>query len=321
MPLRLSSAARDASLPAMYAMAKAVRVACLCLASAPVGIAGIAPARAQAIALSVNGDPVTNVDLEQRMKLLRAYHKAGTREAAVESMIEDRLKAHEASRFGIAIKDEEIGEQVQSDAKKLKISGQQLLADIAKTGVSQDHARGHFKAELAYSVLVRALNRGVEASEIQVRQEMAKEKGKSTIISYTIRQVVFTVNPGGGVAALSASVKDAEALRGKFTSCETGIPYAKSLPGVAVREKLTRTSAQLGDGIKEVLDKTPLGHLTAPSRSPNGIELIAVCERSAAKDDDELRKTIAERLLAEHMEQDVQAKYKEMRSHAVIERR
>ena len=169
-------------------------------------------------------------------------------------------------------------------------------------------------------MLVRALNRGVEASEVQLRQEMAKEKGKSSIISYTIRQVVFTVAPGGGAAALTNSVKEAEALRGKFSSCETGIPYAKSLPGVAVREKLTRTSTQLGDGIKDVLDKTPLGHLTAPSRSPNGIELIAVCERSAAKDDDELRKTIAERLLSEHMEQDTQVKYKEMRSRAVIER-
>ena len=311
MPLRLSSAA----------MARSARIACLCLAVAPLGVAGIGPARAQAIALSVNGDPVTTVDLEQRMKLLRAYRKPATREAATESMIEDRLKAHEASRFGIAIKDDEIGEQIQTDAKKLKITTQQLLADIAKTGVNQEHARGHFKAELGYSVLVRALNRGVEASEIQVRQEMAREKGKSTITSYTIRQVVFTVNPGGGAAALTNSVKEAEALRAKFNSCEAGIPYAKTLPGVAVREKLTRTSAQLGDGIKDVLDKTPLGHLTAPSRSPNGIELIAVCERSAAKDDDELRKTIADRLLAEHMEQEIVSKYKEMRAHAVIERR
>ena len=298
-----------------------VRTACFGLVVAALGCGASGAAQAQAIALSVNGDPVTNVDLEQRMKLLRAYHKPATRDAAVESMIEDRLKAHEASRFGIVIKDEEIGEQVQSDAKKIKISGQQLLADIGKSGVNQDHARGHFKAELAYSVLVRALNRGVEASEIQVREEMAKEKGKSSITSYTIRQVVFTVNPGGGAAALANSVKEAEALRGRFSSCESGIPYAKTLPGVAVRDKLVRTSTQLGDGIKDVLDKTPIGHLTAPSRSPNGIELIAVCERNATKDDDELRKTISERLLAEHMDQEVQAKYKDMRAHAVIERR
>ena len=303
------------------AITRSLGIAGLFIAVAPLAGLPTGAAHAQAIALSVNGDPITTVDLDQRTKLLRAYRKPATRPAAEESLIEDRLKAHEASRFGIAIKDEEIGEQVQSDAKKLKITSQQLAADIVKTGVTPAHATAHFKAELAYSVLVRALNRGVEASEIQVRSELAKERGKSSITSYTIRQVVFTVPPDSSQAALGNSVKEAEALRGKFNSCESGIPYAKSLPGVAVREKLTRTSTQLGDGIREVLDKTPIGHLTAPSRSPNGIELIAVCERSAAKNDDELRKTIAERILAEHMEQEVQAKYKDMRAHAVIEKR
>ena len=52
------------------------------------------------------------------MKLLRAFHKPATRDdAAVESMISDRLKGHEASRFGIVIKDDEIGEEVQDDAQ------------------------------------------------------------------------------------------------------------------------------------------------------------------------------------------------------------
>ena len=131
---------------------------------------------------------------------------------------------------------------------------------------------------------------------------------------------MFTLNPGDGPEKVNASVKEAEALRGRFSSCATGIPYAKDLPGVAVRSSLTRTSTQLGDGIKEVLDKMPIGHLTAPSRSPNGIELIALCDRSASNDTEELRKTISERILNEHMEQETEAKYKDMRAHAVIER-
>lgn len=279
-------------------------------------------ALAQAIVLSVNGDPITSVDIEQRAKLLRALHKPATKDAVVESMIAERLKNREASRFGIIIKDEEIGEQAQIDAKKVKVSPQQLVADIQKNGVSAEHMKNFFKAELGYSVLIKALNRGVEASEIAVRQELAKEKTKGGVINYSIRQVVFTLNPGDGPAAVSASVKEAEALRGRFTSCASGIPYAKSLPGVAVREKLNRTSTQLGDSVfKDLLDKTPVGHLTQPSRSANGIELIAVCDRSTSKDDSDLRKAISDRLLNEHMEQETAAKYKEMRSRAVIERR
>ncbi len=280
-------------------------------------------ARAQAIVASVNGDPVTSVDIEQRMKLLRALHKPATRDAAIESMIQTRLKAREATRFGISIRDEEVSEELQILGKKMKMSAQQLANDIGHAGVMQSQANTFLKAELGYSILIRALNKGVEASEVQVRQELAKEKsGKGGgIVNYTIRQVVFTIDPSETQAALAARAKEAEALRGRFTSCDSGIPYAKSLPGVAVREKIVRNSSQLGDGIKDVLDKLPIGHLTGPSRSPNGIELIALCDRSTSRNDDELRKEISERLLSAHFDKEADSKYKDMRAHAVIERR
>ena len=282
--------------------------------------AGPRPASAQAIVLSVNGDPITSIDLEERMKILRAMRRPASIEAAKESMIEDRLKAKEASRFGVAIKDNEIGEVVQQTAKRLKVTPQGLLESMTRSGASQEHIRNYFKAQYAFSILIRALNKGVEASEVAVRGELAKERTKGSITSYTIRQIVFTLNPGDPPAVIESSVKQAQALRTRFTSCETGIPYAKTLPSVAIREKLTRTSTQLGDQIKDVLDKTPIGHLTQPTRSPNGIELVAVCNRTAATDDDELRRTISERLLAQHFAQEESEKYKDLRSHAVISR-
>ncbi len=299
--------------PCWVALACAIAV---CTLAAPV-----APARAQAIVASANGEPITSIDVEERIKLLRALHKPATRDAAIESMVSDRLKEREATRFGINIKDDEVGEEVQVLSKKMKVSTAQLSADFSKSGVSQSHIANFLKAELGYSVLIRALNKGVEASEVAVRQELAKEKGKgSGTTTYTLRQVVFTLNPSDTGTELAASAKQAEALRSRFNGCDTGIPYAKSLPGVAVREKLVRNSTQLGDQIRQEFDKMPVGHLTPPSRSPNGIELIALCDRSTAANDDELRKTISERLLSDHMDAVTQAKYKEMRAAAVIEK-
>lgn len=277
-------------------------------------------AQAQAIAVVVNGDPVTTIDVEQRMKLLRVLHKTATRDAAIESMINDRLEAHEASRFGVTIKDSEIGEGVNLDATRLKTSSQQLMAEIEKAGVQRDHILGYFKAELGYFVLVKELNKGVEASETAVRAELAKLGGKNSITQYTVRQVVFTLDPGDSQAVLAERAKAAEALRARFSNCAEGIPYAKTLPGVAVREEFSRTSTTLPGPLKELLDKTPVGHLTPPSRSPSGIELIAVCERGPPKDDTDLRKQISDRLVQAHIDADMAAKLKEMRAHAVIEK-
>ncbi len=278
-------------------------------------------ARAQAIVVVANGDPVTSIDIEQRMKLLRTLHRPASRDAAIESMIEERLKVREAARFGVNVTDNEIGEEVTAYANKMKTTPQAILGEIERAGVQREHFVNFFKAELGFDVLVKALNKGVEASEVQVRAELAKAGGKSAITQYTMRQIVMTLEPTASPTAVAARAKEAEALRARFTSCESGIPYAKTLSGVAIREELTRSSTSLNAQLKEILDKTPIGHLTQPSRTTSGLEMLAICGRGAAKDDSELRKVIADRLLQVHLDQDTAARVKEMRAHAVIEKR
>ncbi len=296
-----------------------VRLAAAAVIAATVA-ASASPASAQEVVVSVNGDPITSYDLEERMKLLRGLRKPAGRDAAIESLISDRLMAREASRYGITISDDEIGSQIAEDARKAKMSMQAYAAEASRTGASPEHVRTHFKSELAYNVLIKGLNRGVEASESQIRAELAAQKGKSSVTDYTIRQVVFTLSPSDGPAQVEATLKQAAALRTRFTSCDSGLAYAKTLPGVAIRAKLTRESTQLSDEIKQVLDSTPVGHLTAPTRSGNGIELIAVCGRGAPSNDDELRKQIGDRLLSQHLEAVAAKRYREMRATAVIER-
>jgi peptidyl-prolyl cis-trans isomerase SurA len=66
------------------------------------------------------------------------------------------------------------------------------------------------------------------------------------------------------------------------------------------------------------LDKTPVGHLTAPERTADGIEMIAVCSKSISKDDTAVRKAISERLLSAEMRSDAARRLVELRSYAVI---
>lgn len=298
-----------------------LRVGMLAVFAAGIVVMPHGTAQAQAIALVVNGDPVTTVDVEQRMKLLHVLRQPASREAALESMIIDRLKYREASHYGISVNDNEIGEALNLDAARLKIPAQQLLNEIQAAGIQKDHFTGYFKAELGFYVLVKALNKGVEASEVAVRAELAKSGGKNSITLYTVRQVVFTLSATDGPAVIAARAKEAEALRGRFSNCHDGLEYAKTLPGVAVREQFSRTSTTIPAPLKELLDKTPIGHLTPPSRTPTGIELIAICERGPPKDDTDIRKTISDRLVQAHIDQDMIARIKDLRSRAIVEKR
>ena len=64
-------------------------------------------------------------------------------------------------------------------------------------------------------------------------------------------------------AAIEARKKEAEALRERVQSCEEANSYFKSMQNAAIRDVVTKTSADLPGPLRELLDKTPIGHLTA----------------------------------------------------------
>src|SRR5690349_2978838 len=68
------------------------------------------PAAAQVAAL-VNGDPITNVDIAQRIKLAQMVdRKTMTRKEALDDLINDKIKLHTAAKMHIAISDKQVEE-------------------------------------------------------------------------------------------------------------------------------------------------------------------------------------------------------------------
>ncbi|MCI0467546.1 MAG: hypothetical protein L0Y57_11160 [Beijerinckiaceae bacterium] len=277
------------------------------------------PAFAQVIVATINGDPITDIDIDERMKMLRVLRKPASRDAAIESLFTDRLKIREAGKFSINPRDSDIGQQVVSTAKDLKLAPEALIAALQQAGVTGEHFKAYFRAELGYDVLVQALNKGVEASEEQVRAELAKQGGQAASgTEYTVRQVIFAVPRTATPAALTERAHEAERLREKFTSCDSGIPAARAMSDVTVRDPIIKTTVEITEGLRQLLDKTPVGHLTAPQRSADGIEMIAVCRKGASKDDSAARTVIAQKLLTAHIAADAERRVRELRAKAVV---
>ncbi|MCI0736573.1 MAG: hypothetical protein L0Y50_09930 [Beijerinckiaceae bacterium] len=295
----------------MFRLAIAGIAACLAL--------GADPAFTQTIVASINGDPITDIDIDERMKMLRVLRKPATREAAIESLFTGRLKIREAGKFSVNPRDSDIGPQVVNTAQDMKLTPEAMIAALQHGGVPPEHFKAYFRAELGFNVLVQALNKGVEASEEQVRAELAKQGGKSASgTEYTVRQVIFAVPRSAAAAVMTERAQEAERLRDKFTSCDGGIPMARAMNDVTVRDPIVKTTAEISDGLRLLLDKTQAGHLTAPQRSAEGIEMIAVCRKGVSKDDSAARAAIAQKLLAAHIAADGERRLKELRAKAVV---
>ncbi len=283
-------------------------------------LAALAPvwrARAQAIVASINGDPVTTYDVAERAKLLRAIGQPSSPSAALESLIESRVKAGEINKYNIHLPSNQLGPAVHYYAEKAHMSDAQLQQRIAAAHIEPKHVENFFGIHEGFNLYARARNRAVEVSREDIDAELARDKSISKERTYTLRQVVLIVPPSAGVAGLQAAIKKMQALSARFTSCDEGAKIASAASEFVVRDPITRTSSQLGDQLSAILDKTPIGHLTPPSRDSTGIASVAVCERKAAATSaqrDEARDKVMERIV----DKEAQALYAELRSHAVI---
>jgi len=137
---------------------------------------------------------------------------------------------------------------------------------------------------------------------------------------YTLRPILFVV-PRGNTAMQEAHRKDAEMLRSRFTACDTGLPFARSLHDVTVREPITKNSSELAPALREILDKTEIGHLTAPEITTQGVELFALCEKKETKNETPEKREAREKLFSDTFQAKAKNYLRELRRQAMIERK
>src|SRR5580704_5824320 len=101
--LRTTSGARSRAAAAASLVAAFLAAACI--------FAMPAPARAQAVAVLVDGEPITALDIEQRSKfMVLSTHKNPTRQDVINGLIDEILEIREAKKFGIDVPQSDVDE-------------------------------------------------------------------------------------------------------------------------------------------------------------------------------------------------------------------
>ena len=73
-----------------------------CAVALAVLAGGVSPLQAQSVAVMVNGEPITNYDIEQRTKLnFLTTHKQMSRQEVINELIDEKVKIKEAKQFGV----------------------------------------------------------------------------------------------------------------------------------------------------------------------------------------------------------------------------
>lgn len=280
---------------------------------------------AQLVAVIVNGDPVTNYDIEQRTKLVQlSTHKTPSRKEVIDELIDERLKVQLLKRYSIEGVDKDVENAYANMARRMRATAKQFTEQLAQSGVMPETIKYRIKAELVWSQIIRGRYQSsfqFSDKDIQARLD-AKRPGEAVSVGYdyTLRPILFVVPRGSPQAAFEARRKEAEALRAQFKSCEQGIPYARALAYVAVRASVVKSSAELPPALREILEKTELGGVTAPDVTQQGIEVYALCGKKPSDAENAPAKREARDELFKEQFESHSARYlKELRSQAMIE--
>jgi len=285
------------------------------------------PSRAQSVAVMVNGDPITTYDIDQRSKLnFLTTHKTADRQQVINELVDEKLKLKEGKRFGVDPSASDVDQSYAAMSGRMRITADQLSKSLESQGIRPETLKARLKADMVWTSLVRgrykeSLQVGEKDVAAAVQGSGGDQKDQGEAFEYKMQPIVLIVPRGSAPAAIEARQKEAEALRSRVQSCAEANGLFKSMPNAAIREIVTRTSADIPPVLRELLDKTPIGHLTAPEVTKQGVEMVALCGRNPTTVDTPKKKEIREKMYTEKYEAKSKWYLQEVRKAAMIEYR
>jgi peptidyl-prolyl cis-trans isomerase SurA len=281
-------------------------------------------ATAQQVVAFVNGQPVTNLDIEHRAKFLQmTTKKVPSRKEVMDSLIDEILETVEAKRYGLEVPDDQVNDSYKLVATRMGLDAEKLTQLLNAGGASADTLKRRLRAQVAWANLVRGRYKAsleIRDKDVEAQLQLHKTDDKPDVgYEYIMRPVVLIVPRGAADAVFEGRKREAEALRSRFQNCSDGVSFARALPDVAVRDQVSKFSADLAPALRQILDSTAIGHLTPPEQTAEGIQLFAICAKKETKSDTPEMKEIRDQMFQQKFGAQAKRYLETLRRQAMIE--
>ncbi|MEX0591008.1 MAG: SurA N-terminal domain-containing protein [Xanthobacteraceae bacterium] len=284
---------------------------------------GPRPAAAQSIVAFVNGQPITALDVDQRARIMEAFNRQKpTRKDVIEDLVDEKVKLRQATRLGIEITDTQVERAFAGMARNSSRSTSELTNALRQAGIDPRAFQAKLRADLAWREILQQMSPGtfqVRDADVVAALVARGQQLSAKAMQYTLQQIVFVVPRGSPASVTAARMREAEALRAKFSDCQGDLALAREYSEVVVKERVIRISTDLPTRLQQLLEKTPDGRMTPPESTAAGIEVVAVCARKETVADLGSRREIRDQLLSSRVETQEKQILEKLRRQAIIE--
>ena len=230
-------------------------------------------------AVVVNDDVITWYDIEQRARLLQVNGaESGPRlnAAALEQLIDDRLRLKAGERFNLSASPEEIEAGRAEFAGRIGVDAPTLMQRMSSLGVAPAALDSFVESQIVWRKLVNGrFSSRATPTEVELDQEIAIA-ASGTTRSFRLSELAIPSGPG-----------QEEAARGEIGRVLDGLSRGQDFASLARRFSRAPSAANGGDvgwvpetvlppGLAEIIAATPPGGVTQPIETPGAISLYRV---------------------------------------------
>ncbi len=237
----------------------------------------------------VNGEPITNYDIQRRAAFLALRRVGGNRnEKALEELVEEKIKIQEARKQNTVASNREVDESYANFAQSNRMTPSQLSGILNQSGVTADHFKEYVRGQISWNRATGGkLREEIVSRTTQDTMHSLREAGgeKPSTYEYLLEQVIFVIPDNQRKARLKQRMTEAEAFRQRFTRCGETKTLAVGQLDVTIRTLPRSLEPELPPVWKDELIKTPEGGTTGIKETERGVEFIAVCSRKTVSDD------------------------------------
>ncbi|WP_240233089.1 peptidylprolyl isomerase [Devosia lacusdianchii] len=242
-------------------------------------IAAAMPALAQNVRVTVNGTPITDMQVAQRVKLFALEGNNGGQKGATDQLIDEAIQMTEAKRLGITVSNAQVDDAFLQIARNLNVSQERLAQMLQQGGINMDTLKDRLRAAIAWNgVTEAAIMPQVQISDLDLDQQAAGQLQAYQNFDYILKEIIF-VGQGS-----SNRTGQANRYKASFAGCDTAVDLSLGFTDAAVIDVGRRHATQMPEAIAKELAGLNVGGITKPRVVENGVSMLAVCEKTQAQD-------------------------------------
>jgi peptidyl-prolyl cis-trans isomerase SurA len=296
------------------------------VAAVPQGLAA-----SQRLVVVVNDHPITDYDIDQRVRLNQAMGASGgseaqQRKAALQDLIDDVIKQAEAKRNKIVPNEQQVSEAIARMAKNIGSTPESLSKSLSDKGVSMSTLKQYVSASIAFNWIASQqynVKVEVEASEVDRRLASIQADPRFKPVDvYELQEISLPVEQMGEAAAaqlFQARAVEAQQFMRRWKNCSNSKEAASGIFNVKMTKAIQIAAKDLPADMRKALDQVGPGKLLGPMRAPEGVQIVAYCGRSTVEPPKPTREVVESMLRNEKHELASQRILRDLRRSAYID--